>query len=181
VQLKKKVRGVRPIEREVEGKDDPEARAVRGYCAVVRSAITDDGRPPLEASGLKLHERLRRLPTAWLGCVAAAVTPVKRGSRLLNRLERLVRRGLDETAGAWGPIRRTFDWVHRVARVLKNEPGLGGREVRRRCSGLLGAMRRHRARCGELAAALDHFRSQRQLLARPVPLLRQPGPATNDQ
>lgn len=58
VQLKKKVRGVRPIEREVEGRDDPEAQAVRGYCAAVRSAITDDGRPPLEASGLKLRRRL---------------------------------------------------------------------------------------------------------------------------
>jgi hypothetical protein len=30
----------------------------RGYCAAVRSALTDDGRPPLEASGLKLHDRL---------------------------------------------------------------------------------------------------------------------------
>ena len=58
VGLKKKVRGVRQIERKVEGRADPEAEAVRGYCSAVRSAITDDGRPPLEASGLKLHARL---------------------------------------------------------------------------------------------------------------------------
>jgi len=57
-ELKKRVRGVRPIERELEGRNDPEAEAVRGYCLAVRSAITDDGRPPLSASGLKLHERL---------------------------------------------------------------------------------------------------------------------------
>jgi hypothetical protein len=57
-ELKKQVRGVRPIERSVEGRDDAEAEAVRGYCAAVRSAITDDGRPPLAASGLKLEERL---------------------------------------------------------------------------------------------------------------------------
>ena len=57
-ELKKRVRGVRPIERAVEGRDDPEAEAVRGYCAAVRSAITDDGRPPLAASGLKLADRL---------------------------------------------------------------------------------------------------------------------------
>jgi hypothetical protein len=31
---------------------------VRGYCAAVRSAITDDGHPPLAASGLKLKGRL---------------------------------------------------------------------------------------------------------------------------
>jgi hypothetical protein len=58
VQLKKKVRGIRPIERKVEGRGDAEAQAVRGYCAAVRSALTDDGRPPLEASGLKLRDRL---------------------------------------------------------------------------------------------------------------------------
>jgi hypothetical protein len=75
VQLKKEVRGVRPIERKVEGRDDPEAEAVRGYCAAVRSALTDDGRPPLEASGLKLRDRLAKVADS-LDRVA-----VKRGSR----------------------------------------------------------------------------------------------------
>jgi hypothetical protein len=75
VQLKKKVRGIRPIERKVEGRNDPEAVVVRGDCAAVRSALTDDGRPPLEASGLKLAGRL--------AAVAASLDRVagKRGSR----------------------------------------------------------------------------------------------------
>ena len=59
-ELKKKVRGVRGIERPVEGRTDPEAEVVRGYCSAVGSALTDDGRPPLDASGLTLHHR----PTA---------------------------------------------------------------------------------------------------------------------
>jgi hypothetical protein len=75
VQLKKKVRGIRPIERRVEGRDDDDAEAIRGYCAAVRSALTDDGRPPLEASGLKLQRRLTEV-AASLDRVAA-----KRGSR----------------------------------------------------------------------------------------------------
>ncbi len=75
VQLKKKVRGIRPIERRVEGRDDAEARDIRGYCAAVRSALTDDGRPPLEASGLKLVNRLEQV-AASLDRVAS-----KRGSR----------------------------------------------------------------------------------------------------
>jgi hypothetical protein len=58
VELTKKARGVRAIERKVEGRTDAEAEVVRGYCSAVRSALTDDGRPPLEASGLKLHGRL---------------------------------------------------------------------------------------------------------------------------
>src|SRR4051812_10275547 len=57
-ELKKRVRGVRPIERKVEGRDDAEAVAIRGYCAAVRSALTDDGRPPLSAPGLVLKGRL---------------------------------------------------------------------------------------------------------------------------
>jgi hypothetical protein len=57
-ELKKRVRGVRPLERQVEGRTDAEAQAIQGYCDAVRSAVTDDGRPPREASGLKLHDRL---------------------------------------------------------------------------------------------------------------------------
>ncbi len=63
-ELKKRVRGVRPIERALEGRFDPEAEVTRGYCLAVRSALTDDGRPPLAASGLKLRERLEAVATS---------------------------------------------------------------------------------------------------------------------
>jgi hypothetical protein len=59
--LKKRVRGVRPIERSLEGQSTAEATAARGYCAAVRSALTDDGRPPLAASGHKLKGRLEAI------------------------------------------------------------------------------------------------------------------------
>jgi hypothetical protein len=68
-ELKKYVRGVRPIERALEGRTDEEAEAVRGYCLAVRSALTDDGRPPLSASGLKLHEHISHI-TASLARVS---------------------------------------------------------------------------------------------------------------
>src|SRR5262249_57970518 len=60
-ELKKRARGVRPIERAAEAEDDVEAEVVRGYCQAVRSALTDDGLPPLAASGLKLHQRLEQI------------------------------------------------------------------------------------------------------------------------
>jgi hypothetical protein len=63
-ELKKKVREVRGIERSVEGGTDAQAEVIRGYCSAVRSALTDDGRPPLEASGLKLQERLQAIATS---------------------------------------------------------------------------------------------------------------------
>ena len=57
-ELKKQVRGVRSIERSVANSNDLGSETVRGYCLAVRSALTDDGVPPLEASGLKLRSRL---------------------------------------------------------------------------------------------------------------------------
>jgi hypothetical protein len=63
-ELKKRVRGVRPIERQLGKRTDPEAEVIRGYCSAVRSALTDDGSPPLTASGLKLHDRLTAIATS---------------------------------------------------------------------------------------------------------------------
>ena len=60
-ELKKQVRGVRPIERALEGRTDEEAEVMRGYGLAVRSALTDDGQPPLQASGLRLRERLQAI------------------------------------------------------------------------------------------------------------------------
>jgi hypothetical protein len=63
-ELKKHIRGGRPIERAAENQNDAEAEAIRGYCLAVRGALTDDGRPPLEAPGLKLHERIAAIATS---------------------------------------------------------------------------------------------------------------------
>ncbi len=60
-ELKKHIRGVRPIERAVERRQNTEAEVIRGYCLAVRSAFTDDGRPPLSAPGLKLHGRIAQI------------------------------------------------------------------------------------------------------------------------
>jgi hypothetical protein len=57
-ELKKRVRGVRPLERQLDKRTDPEAEVMCGYCSAVRSALTDDAHPPLAASGLTLHDRL---------------------------------------------------------------------------------------------------------------------------
>jgi hypothetical protein len=62
-ELKKKVRTVRGAERRTGGRTDPGAGVIRGYCSAVRRALTDDGRPPPEASGRKPHAR----PTATAG------------------------------------------------------------------------------------------------------------------
>ncbi len=60
-ELKKRVRGIRAIERSLEEESGEEAQTVREYCLAVRSSLTDDGHPPLSASGLKLHDRLTQI------------------------------------------------------------------------------------------------------------------------
>src|SRR5947209_669061 len=115
-ELKKRVRGVRPIERGTEGDDDAEAEIVRGYCAAVRAAVTDDGRPPLAAPGLVLHERLETI-AASLDRVAARAGAWPGG---LKRLRQLLRRGLEETAALWPAVRVAYRWVKQVAQLLTN-------------------------------------------------------------
>lgn len=66
-ELKKLVRGVRPIERSVADQQDPISEVVKGYCLAVRSALTDDGHPPLDAPGVRLYERLTQIHSSLEG------------------------------------------------------------------------------------------------------------------
>jgi hypothetical protein len=159
-ELKKRVRGIRRIERQAEKEvesdpDDEEAEIVRGYCAAVRAALTDDGLPPLAASGLKLQERLSQI-AASLENVSAQAGELPGG---LKRLQQLLRRGLEETAALFPPVRAAYKWVKRVARLLKNQAQLSASKLRRRLVQLLMRMRRAMATAAEpsVAAGLRHF------------------------
>lgn len=57
-ELKRRVRGIRPLERAVEAREDQQAELVRGYALAVRSALSDDGLGAVDAPGLRLHQRL---------------------------------------------------------------------------------------------------------------------------
>ena len=57
-ELKKLVRGVRPMECAADTDPGASADVVTGYCAAVRSALTEDARPPLLFAGLRLHRHI---------------------------------------------------------------------------------------------------------------------------
>jgi hypothetical protein len=78
--------------------------------------------------------------------------------RELSRLKSLLKRGLEETAALWSDVRVGYHWVQQAADILRNEAQLAATDVRRRFSGLLGAMTRYQAAAGTLASALVHFR-----------------------
>jgi len=64
---------------------------------------------------------------------------------------------LAATAPLWPTVRVAYGWVYRAAHILTNEEQRTGAAVKRRLSGLLGAMTRHQAAAGALAPALAHF------------------------
>jgi hypothetical protein len=154
-ELKKRVRGVRKIERAAEEEEDVEAEMVRGYCAAVRAALTDDGLPPLAAPGLKLHDRLSQIAASLDRVLAQArVLPVG-----LKKLRQLLRRGLEETAPLWPGVRSAYRWVKQVAQLLKNRDGRPASWVRRRLTQILSQIRQAAAQSEEPAVCqqLRHF------------------------
>src|SRR5262245_24030270 len=164
-ELKKRVRGIRPIERQAEqtleqDPDDAEAEIVRGYCAAVRAAVTDDGMPPLAASGLKLQARLSQI-AASLDRVATLAGRLPGG---LKRLQQVLRRGLEEAAALFPAVQAAYKWVKRVARILQNEPKRSAKRVRRRLVQLLVRMRQAARTTDQpsVREGLNHFQKVTQ-------------------
>lgn len=66
-------------------------------------------------------------------------------------------RALAQTASMWEPIRLVYSWVHRAARILKNEEGLRVEELRRDYRRLLSEMSSRREEASELREAVWLF------------------------
>jgi hypothetical protein len=152
-ELKKRVRGVRALERQAEGDADPEAEIVRAYCQAVRSALTDDGRPPLVAAGLKLHARLSALADSLARVARQRTLP-----DALAKLQTLVQRGLEATATLWPPVRVAYAWVEKAARLLANTGQLPSKVLRQRFNRLLTRLRQAARRQPKaVRTSLEHF------------------------
>jgi len=57
----------------------------------------------------------------------------------------------------WPDIQTAFGWVHDVAKLLENEDGVSGSEVRQRVEILLAEIRDGQATVGTLQPAVAHF------------------------
>ena len=75
----------------------------------------------------------------------------------MTRLRTLVVKGLTTTDAMWPGIRTAFGWVHGVAKLLENEDGVAGSEIRRRMEELLAEIRDDQATVGALQPAVAHF------------------------
>jgi hypothetical protein len=100
-------------------REDDEAAAIRGYCLAVRSALTDDGHPPLCASGLKLHARLAAIH-ASIGRVAErGGSPSRSTTSTANSTVGSPRRpttGRPSAPRTAGSTRRRISWPTTTAR-----------------------------------------------------------------
>jgi hypothetical protein len=167
-ELKKQVRGLRPIERELAGRTDEEAEGIRRYCLAVRSALTDDGHPPLRLPGLNLHDRLAAIHTSIEGVAGKKGIAQRTGAP----------RHAPKTR-AFRPV-RTVDAAAHGARVgVPSRPDSRGRGAPRRRRAaprlpeLVGDDGGAEAKRGEVGAGNRPFREgHAQLLEWLVSLLR---------
>lgn len=124
-ELKKQVRGIRPIEREVEQQENEEATITRKYCLAVRSALTDDEHPPLSAPGLKLYERLSLIMASLERVAQKEALPSP-----LDKLHRLLTKGIAATEPLWSDVQAGYALVHRAAHILTNDEKKNAAQVR---------------------------------------------------
>lgn len=66
VDLKKKVRGIKQIERKASLESDKKNSVILQYCRAIRYALLDDGVYPVKPGGLRLYRRLRKIQSSIL-------------------------------------------------------------------------------------------------------------------
>jgi hypothetical protein len=113
-ELKKKVRGIRDLERQAEQLRSKEAQVVADYCLAIRTVMRDDGKYPLEPPGLKLYQNLQ--------LIAASVERVMAAhqSALLKRLSRMLS-VLNLFQKEFAQLVMLFSWIHQIAHLLNAE------------------------------------------------------------
>ena len=114
VDLKKKVRGIKPVEQKVANKkeEDKQSTLIYDYCQTIRFALQNDGCYPLDPGGLKLYTRLNTIRQS-----------IDRNNKHhpnteLQKLFRILSI-LDVLESRYRQVKRLYRWVFRVNRVLK--------------------------------------------------------------
>jgi hypothetical protein len=113
-ELKKKVRGIRDVERQADQSLTKEAQVVADYGLAIRTVLRDDGKYPLEPPGLKLYQKLQ--------LIAASVERVRAAhpSALLKKLSRMLA-VLNIFQKEFEPLVMLFSWIHQIAHLLQTQ------------------------------------------------------------
>jgi hypothetical protein len=111
-ELKKKVRGIRDLERQAEKVLTKETQLVADYCLAIRTVMRDDGKYPLDPPGVKLYQQLQ--------LIAASVERVMvvHPSALLKKLSRMLA-VLNLFRQEFEQLMMLFSWIYHIAHLLK--------------------------------------------------------------
>lgn len=67
--IKKKLRGIRPIEKKAIKEETVESETTLAYAAAIRSVLLEDGCPPLELPGVKVYEQTKLIQESLEKCL----------------------------------------------------------------------------------------------------------------
>lgn len=112
VDLKKKVRGIKPIEQNATCQTDKKSQLILQYCRAIRFALQDDGCYPLEPGGLKLYRRLRTIQQSLQRDYR--VHPNAELEKLLRKLSIV-----DELKPQYRRIKRLYALIFEANSILK--------------------------------------------------------------
>ena len=113
-ELKKKIRGIRDLERQAAQSSTKEAQVVADYCLAIRTVMRDDGKYPLEPPGVQLYQKLQ--------LIAASVERVMvvHPSALLKKLSRMLA-VLNLFQKEFEQLGMLFSWIYHIAHLLNAE------------------------------------------------------------
>ena len=114
VDLKKKVRGIKPIEQNAACQTDKKSRLILQYCKAIRFALQDDGCYPLEPGGLKLYRRLTTIQQSLQ--LDNKVRPSLELEKLLRKLSIV-----DDLKPQYRRTKRLYRLIFEVNRILKQD------------------------------------------------------------
>ncbi len=161
---------MRPIERALEERPTPENEASRGYCLAVRASLTDDGRSPLDAPGLRLYERVTQISDSIARVQEKKVIP---GFKAVTPAAEQRAPG---DCRLWPPLQIASRQVRQAAQILANEPQHPGAQVRASYLAFVEQMQEQQADMGSLGETIEHFLSDYpQLRSWSLPVLRRRG------
>jgi hypothetical protein len=114
-ELKKKIRGIRELERTAETSPSQDAPMVADYCWAMRTVMRDDGKYPLEPPGVQLYQKVQlRAASVERVMVAPPSALRKKLSRMLSVLNLFHKE--------YAQLVILFSWVYQIAHRLKAQP-----------------------------------------------------------
>ncbi len=121
VQMRRKVRGLRDIERKQLAQPEKDGEVVLDYCSAIRGILNDDRGGPLTPPGLRMAEGLQEVKNS----LGKNLEEKKGGEaeKAMSRLVGYIDRGLEAVASLQAEVRSMMPLVREVAETLNPENG----------------------------------------------------------